>query len=245
MPKTKIGVGTYVACFEQMEYAKHLDIESGSTNNAGGQSFTVDDWRRLDRFLILGNEGGSYYVSERNLTQQNASCIIRLLKEGGPQVVERIVEMSGTGRIIKNDTAIFALALCARLGDEATRKAVYAAVPKVCRTGTHLFHFIRDCQAIRKGWSRGLRNAVVAWYSSKNANTLAYQLVKYQSRDGWSNADLLRLSHPKAKHVDQQAALGGRRSGRPFYTQEHQARQQNSSSRNTPLRSLAEDLGGV
>jgi 60 kDa SS-A/Ro ribonucleoprotein len=46
-----------------------------------------------------------------------------------------------------------------------------------------------------RGWGRQLRTSVADWYLSKDASKLAYQLAKYQSRNGWSNADLLRLSH--------------------------------------------------
>ena len=35
-------------------------------NSGGGYSWQVDDWTRLDRFLILGAEGGTYYITERN-----------------------------------------------------------------------------------------------------------------------------------------------------------------------------------
>jgi hypothetical protein len=28
-------------------------------NSAGGYAFAIDDWARLDRFLVLGSEGGS------------------------------------------------------------------------------------------------------------------------------------------------------------------------------------------
>ena len=34
--------------------------------------------------------------------------------------------------------------------------------------------------------------------SSREADDLALQVVKYQQRDGWSHGDLLRLAHPKA-----------------------------------------------
>ena len=37
-------------------------------NAAGGYAFAIDDWARLDRFLILGSAGGSYYAGERVLT---------------------------------------------------------------------------------------------------------------------------------------------------------------------------------
>lgn len=32
-------------------------------NAAGGFYFLIDDWALLDRFLILGTEAGTYYVS--------------------------------------------------------------------------------------------------------------------------------------------------------------------------------------
>jgi 60 kDa SS-A/Ro ribonucleoprotein len=44
-----------------------------------------------------------------------------------------------------------------------------------------------------------LRTAVANWYGSQNAKNLAYGAIKYQSRDGWSHRDLLRLSHPTPK----------------------------------------------
>jgi hypothetical protein len=36
-------------------------------NSAGGFTWQLDDWARLDRFLVLGCEGGTYYVGEREL----------------------------------------------------------------------------------------------------------------------------------------------------------------------------------
>src|SRR5215510_3272568 len=62
-------------------------------NSAGGYAYPVDDWVRLDRFLILGSEGGSYYASERRLTLQNAEAVLRCIDADGPRVVFRIVEI--------------------------------------------------------------------------------------------------------------------------------------------------------
>jgi 60 kDa SS-A/Ro ribonucleoprotein len=164
-------------------------------NSAGGFAWAVDDWMRLDRFLVLGCEGGSYYATERKLVRQNAEAIERLVKVDGLRVVARIVEISDAGRAPKNDPAIFALAAAAKLGDLEARRAAHAALPRVCRTGTHLMHFAEYVQAFG-GWGRGTRTAVARWYNARPADKLAYQLVKYQARDGWSNRDLLRLSHP-------------------------------------------------
>ena len=80
-------------------------------NSAGGYAWAVDDWTRLDRFLVLGSEGGSYYATERALTAENASAVLRCIAADGPRAVRRIVEISEAGRAPKNDPAIFALAL--------------------------------------------------------------------------------------------------------------------------------------
>lgn len=164
-------------------------------NNAGGFAFAVDDWTRLDRFLILGGEGGTYYVNERDLTKQNAESVLNCLRADGLRAVARIVEISEAGRAPKNDPALFALAIAASLGDERTRRAALEALPRVARIGMHLFHFVHYVEGFR-GWGRGLRRAIADWYQDKNADDLAYQLVKYQQRDGWSHRDILRLAKP-------------------------------------------------
>ena len=56
-------------------------------NSGGGYAFTVDDWTRLDRFLILGSESGSYYATERKLTRENAEGVLRCLALDGRRVV--------------------------------------------------------------------------------------------------------------------------------------------------------------
>ena len=171
----------------------------GSTqvaNSAGGHAWPVDDWTRLQRFLILGSEAGSYYATEQALTADNAAATQRCIAQDGARVVKTIVEISASGRAPKNDPALFALALAASCDDASTRKAALAALPQVARIGTHLMHFAAFVDA-RRGWGRGLRNAIGAWFNAKDAADVAYQALKYQSRDGWSQRDLLRLSHPQ------------------------------------------------
>lgn len=171
------------------------DREEMVKNSAGGYIFEIDDWARLDRFLILGSEKSTYYASARKLTRQNAGAVLRCIKADGQRVVRQIVKISDAGRAPKNDPALFALAMCAGLGDHPTRKAALEALPAVARIGTHLFHFLEYVEGFR-GWGRGLREAVAAWYNDKPVDNLAYQVVKYQQRDGWSHRDALRLAHP-------------------------------------------------
>src|SRR5213078_4492984 len=181
----------------------------GSTqvpNSAGGYSWQVNDWMRFDRFLILGAEGGTYYITERDLVKENHDAVVRCIKVDGVRAVNRIVEISNDGRAPKNDPAIFALALVATHGDKEARALAFKNLGKVCRIGTHLFHFAEYVNALR-GWGRGLRNAVGSWYVGREADELAHQAVKYQQRDGWSHGDLLRLAHPKAPSAQHDAVF--------------------------------------
>jgi 60 kDa SS-A/Ro ribonucleoprotein len=165
-------------------------------NSAGGYSFELDKWGRLDRFLVLGTEGGTYYVTQHDLTVENATNVLDCIKDNGVRVVDRIVEISVEGRAHKNDPALFALALCMGHGDTKTKKAAFAALSKVARIGTHLFHLLNYVEGFR-GWGRGFRDAIQKWYLDKPIKQLAFQSVKYQQRDGWSHRDALRLAHPK------------------------------------------------
>lgn len=168
-------------------------------NRSGGFAWEVDNWSKLDRFLILGTEGGTYYCQGRSgeakLTRENAKNIENLIRLDGERVVNRIVEISDSGRAAKNDPALFALALAASADNVCTRRAALFALPKVARIGTHLFHFLEYVKGLR-GWGRSLKTAVQRWYQDKPAHALALQAVKYKQRDGWSHADALRLSKP-------------------------------------------------
>ena len=181
-------------------------------NSAGGYGYALDDWARVDRFLILGSEGGTYYVGEKTLTADNAQHLVKMVKSHGAGVVGRTIEISVAGRAPKQDAAIFALAMCAGWGDDETRRVALAdGLPKVCRTASHVLQFAAYIEQFR-GWGRGLRRAVAAWYNAKAVDQLAYQVVKYQNRHDWCNRDLLRLAHPvadgAARHALYQWMLG-------------------------------------
>jgi 60 kDa SS-A/Ro ribonucleoprotein len=190
-----------------MKYTQHFSTKitpqsqpiPGSTqvkNSAGGHAWKVDAWTQFNRFLILGSEGGSYYATEKALTVENAKASLEFIKSDGARAVARIVEVSDKGLAAKNDPAIFLLAMAAGAENPKTRSLALAALPKVCRTGTHLFHFADYVKAFR-GFGRGLRRAFADWYNRPELATVALQAVKYQKRDGWSHRDILRLSHVK------------------------------------------------
>jgi len=186
----------YAQIFKRTSQRQPMPGSNQIPNHAGGFAWSVDEWQLLDRFLILGSEMGTFYVGEQKLTLEHAENVIQLVAKDGARVVRRIVEVSTKNLAPKNDPAIFALAIVSAYGDDAARAEALAALPKVCRTGTHLFAFAEAVRSMR-GWGRGLRKAIGQWYNAQTADELAYGLIKYQQRNGWSNRDLLRLAHPK------------------------------------------------
>ena len=63
----------------QMEKARADQV----VNTASGFVFELDRWARLDRWLILGVEGATYYASEQKLTRENALSLLECLNENG------------------------------------------------------------------------------------------------------------------------------------------------------------------
>ena len=173
-------------------------------NNAGGFTFKVTPFTRLERFLILGHEGGTYYAGERKLTYETVDCIDDCLREDYVATVDLIVDISTNGRAPKNDPAVFALAYIAghHKGTEASKYAL-SKVSDVCRTGTFLADFLNSVTQFR-GWGDGLKNSVAGWYTSRSPYSLAKQVTKYASRNGWSHRDILRKAHPQATGLTQE-----------------------------------------
>lgn len=83
-------------------------------NSGGGFSWAVDDWKRLDRFLVLGNEGGSYYATERELTRENAQAVLRCIQANGPRVVQTVVNQLTNAERLKR-ARVHPIALLAAL----------------------------------------------------------------------------------------------------------------------------------
>jgi 60 kDa SS-A/Ro ribonucleoprotein len=190
-----------------MKYSNHLNqnsvaqTEQLSTdqveNNAGGYVYSIDMWSRLNRFLILGNEGGTFYQGEKELTKENAVNVLACIAEDGEKVVDIILDISFNGRSAKNDACIFALALVCAHGRLMARQKAHRAIAKVCRTGTHLFDF---CQALKDlgGFGRGVKRGINAYYLNKSEKDLINQILKYRQRNGWTHRDVLRLTHAQS-----------------------------------------------
>ena len=67
-------------------------------NSAGGFTFTTGRPARLHRFLTLGTDGGTYYVSERDITAQNAQLVLCWAREAAAELVRGATAISQAGR---------------------------------------------------------------------------------------------------------------------------------------------------
>lgn len=165
-------------------------------NNAGGYSFVLDSWGVLDRFLVIGSEGGGAYATQKDVTKMSFTNTLACIEQDGLRAVAQAVEYSISGRAPKNDPALIVLALAAAKGSAEVQAAAYAALPKVARIGTHLFTFVSVLNSLGK-WNSAAKRGVASWYTNRGTDRLAVQLIKYQQRNGWSHRDVLRLAHVK------------------------------------------------
>lgn len=201
----------------QSEAASELQVP----NSAGGFSFKLDDLKKLERFLILGTEGGTYYIKEQDLTKQNIEVLKTLTRTQPYEVVEMCVRISVSARSYRNNAAIFAMAYVMTFGSDDAKSYARKYVNEVVRTSTHLFQFMRYLKALSPnapGLGTSRNKAIASWYQGKTTEQIAYQVVKYRQREGWTHRDAFRQSHPKGidpnlgawvlgKHVEDKAVL--------------------------------------
>lgn len=166
-------------------------------NNAGGYTFTVEPLDRIKRFLILGSED-TFYQSGAKLSLQNSKTlqayVLGASLEKTKELIDIIAEVSVEGRAAKQQPALFALALTIATTEHAEAKNYgYSKLQDVARTGTTLFEFAGFLSQFQR-FGMGAQKAFARWYTSKSTSQVAYQMAKYQSREGFSHADILRVS---------------------------------------------------
>src|SRR5258708_19464921 len=99
----------YARLFNRRVTPQSLPIPGSSQvpNSAGGYSWEVDDWTRFDRFLILGAEGGTYYIVEQDLVKQNHDALVRCIKADGVRALNCLPQISAAARAPKHIPPIF------------------------------------------------------------------------------------------------------------------------------------------
>lgn len=202
-------------------------------NNAGGHSFVLGVWERLDRFLITGTDGGTYYVDERRHTLKNIAVVDEALAADPTRAIDRAVEVSTNGLAKKNDQALYVLAKAVAAGTPDVRKRAGEALQSVARTGRHIFTYHQLYDAVGGSWGRSGRRALGDLYARRglypadiefhdgdeerarrrSVDNLAYQAIKYRNGDGYDHLRALRRSHPKTDDPERRAVFEFMKSG--------------------------------
>lgn len=195
-------------------------------NAAGGYSFRLDVWRRLEDFVILGTAGGTYYVDATVLTVENAGVVQEAITLDGPRAVA-VAETVSTvrpPRAPSNRGALFVVAAAFAWGGPATRQAAKAALPRVARTTDHLatwFGYYKQLCGLSSGRAgklrprtfRSLRSALAHPFVHDDVEALAYRACKALQRrtpqgEEFHLRDVMRLAHPIADSPPRAALFG-------------------------------------
>ena len=169
---------------------------------SGGWMFDAGIWKMLRRCLLIGTAKSTYYAGKRELTEDFVAVVREAVAENPTKVAEEILYASD-GRSINNSAPIFALVLLSMGEAPEAKKAFQEIFPQVVRTGSHFYEWLNYTKSLR-GFGKVIREVGKNWLSREDVKGLAYQLLKYQQRQGFSHRDALRLFHVKPTTEDHQ-----------------------------------------
>jgi 60 kDa SS-A/Ro ribonucleoprotein len=162
---------------------------------SGGYMFDAGIWKMLRRCLLVGTAQSTYYAGKQELTEDFVNVVKQAVAENPEKVAEEILYASD-GRAINNSAPILALVLLS-MGETPEAKTAFMEIfPQVVRTGSHFYEWLNYTKSLR-GFGKVIREVGKNWLSREDVKGLAYQLLKYQQRQGFTNRDALRLFHVK------------------------------------------------
>lgn len=170
---------------------------------SGGYMFNAGIWQMLRRCLLIGTAQSTYYAGKRELTDDFVHVVNQCVYEHPGRVAEEILYASD-GRAINNSAPLFALVLLSMAADPEAKRAFAEIFAAVVRTGSHFYEWLSYTKSLR-GFGKIVRDRGRTWLSNPDVKALAYQLLKYQQRQGFSHRDALRLFHVKPTSDDHQA----------------------------------------
>lgn len=162
---------------------------------SGGWMFNAGIWQMLRRCLLIGTAQNTYYAGKKELTEDFVAVLQQAIAENPSKVAEEILYASD-GRAINNSAPILALVLLSMGETPEAKQAFQEIFPQVVRTGSHFYEWLNYTKSLR-GFGKIVREVGKTWLSREDVKGLAYQLLKYQQRQGFSHRDALRLFHVK------------------------------------------------
>ncbi|NEZ63549.1 TROVE domain-containing protein [Leptolyngbyaceae cyanobacterium CCMR0082] len=170
---------------------------------SGGYQFKIDLWQQLRRCLLLGTAQGSFYANKHELTEEFVNVVTQAVVIDSARTAQEILYASD-GHAINNSAPLFALVLLS-IGETPAAKGAFQEIfLQVVRTGSHFYEWLNYTRSLR-GFGKLIRACGKTWLANPDARALAYQLLKYQQRHGYTHRDALRLFHVKPETPDHQA----------------------------------------
>ena len=162
---------------------------------SGGYTFDAGIWSMLRRCLLIGTAKSTYYAGKKELTDDFVNVLVSAIAQNPTRVAEEIVYASD-GRSINNSAPILALVLLSMGKSSEAKQAFQEIFSTVIRTGSHFYEWLSYTKSMR-GFGKVVRESGKTWLSREDVKGLAYQLLKYQQRQGFTHRDALRLFHVK------------------------------------------------
>jgi len=179
-------------------------------NDAGGYVWKLTTLEHVNRYLVLGGakDMGNYYRQSSDVNLECALSVLKMIRDPDHtqfvQLCALLKAVSVGGRAPKQEPVLLSLAAAIVFAKTPAEKQIAFETMKECvRIPTHMFMlagFVRDLSMSKpekkgKGWGAGFRKAISHYYTSRNGRDLAFQMTKYQNREGWTHADIIRMIH--------------------------------------------------
>jgi hypothetical protein len=179
-------------------------------NCSGGYVWKLSTIEHVNRYLVLGGakDMGNYYKQADEVNHECAISVLQMIRSPDPllfvQLCDLLKAVSLGGRAPRQEPILLSLAAAIVFAKNAKEKEIAFETVKVCiRIPTHMFMlagFVRDLSMTKtanrgKGWGTGFRKAMAHYYLSHTGRELAYHMTKYQNREGWTHADMIRMLH--------------------------------------------------
>lgn len=173
-------------------------------NDDAGYVFRAPLMESLKRFLILGAEGATYYVTHAQHALRNVRVVRDALEQNPLQAIEMAHNVSVRGLAMKQDAALYVIAEALKHPDIDIRRKAAELSRDMTRTGSTFLTLIAYIGKER-GIGKIVRGVISDWYNFREGDDLAFQVTKYANRAGWTHGDVLRRGHPRpvtAQHAD-------------------------------------------
>ena len=164
------------------------------------------------RLLVLGTRQNKYDQHAKQLSVDDIAYIQAQIKAGhGEEILNIVKEVYKESRAPKFDNTFLVLAMLCKAENSYVKRLSLAALENF-RTISHLYMWKNFHAGIlnpesgekSKGFGRAVKREINNWilrYRYKPLD-LAYQITKYQAREGWSFKNILQCTHVCTKTGD-------------------------------------------